>query len=275
MTVVPAGELVRRAAGSGTAALAFNAVSLEHAEAVTLGAAAAGRPVILAISHNAIRFHGALRPFAAACRALAEDAPSPVGLHLDHIEDLDVVRAAAGVGFGSVMFDASRLADDANREATARAVAIAHADGVWVESELGEVGGKDGLHAPGARTDPTEAARFVERTGVDALAVAVGTSHAMTTRSAAVDLELVRRLRAAVPVPLVLHGSSGVDDGVLRQAVAAGMVKINVGTRLNIAWTRAVTARLGSTEHPDPRPALRAARAAMADAVRDLLLATA
>lgn len=273
MSVVAAGELVHRAAASRSAVLAFNAITLEHAEAVLEAADAAGQAVILAISHNAIRYHGSLEPFADACRSAAEQAKAEVGLHLDHIEDPDLVTAAAHVGFSSVMFDASRLGDEANRRATAAAAAAAHAAGLWIESELGEVGGKDGLHAPGARTDPEEAIRFVERTGVDALAVAVGTSHAMTERVATVDLDLIGRLRKAVPVPLVLHGSSGVDDRALRASVEAGMTKINIGTRLNLAWTEAMLDAHLDLARPDPRRPLRAARAAMVVAVRELFAA--
>jgi fructose-bisphosphate aldolase class II len=147
------------------------------------------------------------------------------------------------------MFDASRLDYDENVAATAAVAAYAHERGVAVEAELGEIGGKDGAHAPGVRTDPDEAAAFVAATGVDALAVAVGSSHAMTAREASLDLALIARLRAALPVPLVLHGSSGVPDETIAAAIAAGMTKINVSTHLNGFFTRAVREYLDS--HPD------------------------
>lgn len=271
MTIVAAGELVRKAAACRSGVLALNVITLEHAEAIVEAAGRADQPVILAVSHNAIRFHGGLGPLAAACRQLATDASVPVGLHLDHIEDLDLVRAAADAGFSSVMFDASRLDDEANLAATASASALAHAAGLWIESEIGEVGGKDGLHSPTARTDPDDAVAFVQRSGVDALAVAVGTSHAMVRRDAQVDLDLIGRLRSALAVPLVLHGSSGLTDEGILAAIRAGMVKVNVGTRLNVAWTGAVRRCLGSTDGVDPRPALRLARAAMADAAFEML----
>ena len=127
-------------------------------------------------------------------------------------------------------------------------------------------------HAAGVRTDPAEAADYVRRTGVDALAVAVGSSHAMTSRSAALDHVLIARLRDAVPVPLVLHGSSGVPDDELRRAVAAGMVKINVGTALSIAFTGAVRDSLERNRSVvDPRSYLAEARDAMASTVRQLI----
>ena len=141
-----------------------------------------------------------------------------------------------------------------------------------MEAELGEIGGKDGVHAPGARTSPEEAREFVAATGVDALAVAVGTSHAMVTKDAALDVGLIGELRAAVPVPLVLHGSSGVPDDGLRAAVAAGMTKVNIATHLSAAFTRALRDHLG--DHPDdvdPRTYMSAGAVAMGAEANRLL----
>jgi fructose-bisphosphate aldolase, class II len=268
--LTPTSELVSGARERGIGVAAFNGITLEHAEAIVVAAERMRAPVILALSHNAVRFHGSLRPVALAYRALAEDVNVPVGLHLDHVDDLALLEAAPGLGFGSVMYDGSGLPYDANVARTRRAADVLHAQGVWVESELGEIGGKDGAHAPQVRTDPDEAASYVAATGVDALAVAVGSSHAMTTRTAELDLGLVARLRDAVPVPLVLHGSSGVSDAGIAAAVLAGLVKINIGTQLNIAYTDAVTAG-SAAGRPDPRPVLAAAREAMAATAERLI----
>ena len=165
-----------------------------------------------------------------------------------------LLHAGAENGVSSAMFDAAKLDYDANVEATRAAAEWAHHRGIFLEAELGEVGGKDGAHAPGVRTDPAEAAAFVAATGVDALAVAVGSSHAMSERTASLDFDLIARLRSAVPVPLVLHGSSGVADEDLRRAVSAGITKINVGTLLNVRFTAAVRAHLASDDVGD-RPA--------------------
>jgi fructose-bisphosphate aldolase class II len=268
MPLVSAGQIVVPGRGIG----AFNVIQLEHAEALIAGAEAAGRPVILQISENCVRYHGALEPIAAATLAAARAAGVPVAVHLDHATSADLVREAVRLGFGSVMYDASALEYEANVAATAEVVAYCRERGVWVEAELGEVGGKDGVHAPGVRTDPAEAARFVAATGVDALAVAVGTSHAMTDRTASIDLELIARLRDAVPVPLVLHGSSGVSDADLRRAVAAGIVKVNIATHLNHVFTDAVRGYLAA--HPDvvdTRRYLAPARDAVAREVARLL----
>lgn len=273
MPLIPAADLVRAAHAEGRAVGAFNVITLEHAEAIVAGAEAVGAPVICQISENAVRYHGgALAPIARATAAVAEAAAVPVALHLDHVTDEVLLRRAADDGFGSVMYDASALPHDRNLAATRAAAEWAHAHGLWLEAELGEVGGKDGVHAPGARTDPRQAREYVTETGVDALAVAVGSSHAMTTRTARLDHGLIARLRESVPVPLVLHGSTGVPEDELRRAIAAGMTKINIGTALNIAFTGAVRdAFADGPRAVDPRPWLSAARARTTETVAQVL----
>jgi fructose-bisphosphate aldolase, class II len=275
MPLVTTREIVDDARAAGRGAGAFNVISLEHAEGIVAGAEAAAAPVILQISENAVRFHrGRVRPVALATAAVAESAAVPVSLHLDHVEDETLLHQAVEARFSSAMYDASRQDYAGNVSATRTAAEWAHTHGLWLEAELGEVGGKDGAHAPGVRTRPDEAAEFVARTGVDALAVAVGSSHAMTTATARLDHDLIAALRAAVSVPLVLHGSSGVADDELRRAVSQGVVKVNVGTSLNVAYTGAVRDAL--TEHPewvDPRRYVAPARDRIADVVRRTLTA--
>jgi fructose-bisphosphate aldolase class II len=272
MPLVPIAEIIGPARAAGRGVAAFNVIGLEHAEAIVAGAEAAGVPVILQVSENCVAYHGALEPIGQAVLAVARAAGVPAAAHLDHATSADLVREASRLGFGSVMYDASLLPYAENVRATASIAAWCHGQGVWLEAELGEVGGKDGVHAAGARTQPGEAASFVAVTGVDALAVAVGSSHAMRTRDAELDLELVRRLRAAVAVPLVLHGSSGVPDDALRCAVAAGLTKINIATQLNKVFTAAVRGRLlGDDLLTDPRRYLTAGREAIAGEVSRLL----
>ncbi|MCP3754398.1 ketose-bisphosphate aldolase [Streptomyces sp. NPDC056773] len=266
MSLAPAGGLVLDAAAQGRAVAAFNIITLEHAEAVVAGAEAAGLPVILQLSENAVKFRGgALLPISRAAVAVAEAAGVPVGLHLDHVKSSELLRQAVDAGFSSVMYDAAHLPYAENLEATRSAADWAHVNGLWIEAELGEVGGKNGAapldpHAPGARTDPDEARRFVADSGVDALAVAIGSSHAMTSRTAALDHVLLGRLAKTVEVPLVLHGSSGLPDAELAAAVAGGIRKVNIGTALNVAMTEAIRTHLTPA---DPRPYLTAAREAM------------
>jgi fructose-bisphosphate aldolase class II len=273
MTTTGLRGLLQGAAAAGRGVGAFNVFSLEHAEALVAGAAEAGTPVVLQLSQNAIRYHGSLAPITLATLALARASDVTAVVHLDHATDVDLVHEAVDLGVGSVMFDGSKLSYDDNVETTASVVAYCHARGVDVEAELGEVGGKDGVHAPGVRTRPDEAVAFVEATGIDALAVAVGSSHAMTERLAALDLELIMELKAAVPVPLVLHGSSGVPDEEIIRAVRAGMTKINIATHLNKVFTAAVRKTL--QEQPklvDSRKYLAPARDAMAAETARLLI---
>ncbi len=272
MPLYPTSDMVRAAAATGHGVGAFNVIQIEHAEAFVAGAAAANAPVVLQISENAVKYHCSLAPIGLAMLAVARQAALPVAVHLDHVGSVDLVQEAVDLGFTSVMFDASKLSYKDNVAETARVVELCHAAGVGVEAELGEIGGKDGVHAPGARTNPADAAAFVAATGVDALAVAVGSSHAMLTRDAALDFPLITEIRDTIGVPLVLHGSSGVADADLTHAVEAGMTKVNISTHLNHAFTDAVRAYLA--ENPDvvdTRKYLGAGRTAVANEVTRLL----
>ncbi|MFF4834008.1 ketose-bisphosphate aldolase [Streptomyces sp. NPDC001315] len=274
MPLTTTGELVTRAAATRSAVAAFNIITLEHVEAVIAGAESAESPVVLQVSENAVRFrYGRLLPLARAAVAAAERATVPVALHLDHVQSDALLRQAPAAGFSSVMYDAARLPYAENLAVTRAAADWAHAQGLWIEAELGQVGGKDGAppldpHAPGARTDPAGARTFVTDTGIDALAVAIGSSHAMTTRTAALDHALLERLSDTLDVPLVLHGSSGLPDHELTAAVTGGIAKVNIGTALNIAMTGAIRNFLAANpEAVDSRKYLSVGREAMAGAV--------
>lgn len=272
MTLVSAADLIQDATAKRTGIGAFNVIHLETAEALAQASERAGLPVILQISQNCAAYHGGLEPIALATLAVARRASTPIAVHLDHAERVDLVDEAIALGFGSVMFDGGALPYDENVALTAAVVERAHAAGVYVEGELGEVGGKDGAHAPGVRTDSDEARAFVAATGVDALAVAVGSSHAMLDRSASLDLELIARLKAALDVPLVLHGSSGVADQTIADAVRAGMTKINVSTHLNGFFTRAVREKLDADERlVDSRKYVAPGREAVAEEAARML----
>jgi fructose-bisphosphate aldolase class II len=271
MPLVPMSDLAARATADGAGIGAFNVIQLEHATAIVAGAEAAGRPVILQISENTAAYHGSLTPIADAALAVADEAAVEVVVHLDHATSADLVREAIELGIRSVMYDASALPHAENVAATRAIVEEAHAAEVWVEAELGEVGGKDGVHAPGVRTKPDEAAAYVKDTGVDALAVAVGSSHAMVTRDAELDDALIKAIADAVSVPLVLHGSSGVPDDGIRSAVEHGMRKVNIATHLNKVMAAAVRSALADEKLVDPRKYLGPGRDAVAAEVQRLL----
>ncbi|MFC9435999.1 class II fructose-bisphosphate aldolase [Nocardia sp. NPDC057030] len=262
MPLTPVADLITAARPGGLGA--FNVITLEHAEAIAAAAESAKRPVVLQLSENTAAYHGSLAPLALACLRIAADSTADIAVHLDHATSPELVRAAVELGVRSVMYDGSTLEYAANVATTAEITRWCHERDVHVEAELGEVGGKDGAHAPGVRTDPDEAVEFVAGTGVDALAVAVGSSHAMHTRTATLDNDLIAHLAAKVPVPLVLHGSSGVPDDGLRAAVEHGITKVNIATRLNVLMTEAVRTTLAATPTlSDPRKYLTPARAAI------------
>jgi fructose-bisphosphate aldolase, class II len=277
VTLVRTADLLADAYARGTGLAALNVITLEHAEGTVLGGEQAGLPVVLQVSQNAAKFHlDDPAPLAAALAALARTSSVDVALHLDHVTQVDLLHRTAECGFSSVMFDAGPLPYEENVAATREAVAWGHEHGLLVEAELGYVGGKasqvESAHDTGVRTDPDQAAAYLAATGVDALAVAVGSRHAMKTADAELDLDLVARLRAAVDVPLVLHGSSGVPQPTIAAAVVAGMTKVNIGTITTVAFTRAVRQHLADVpEVTDPRQYLAPARRAVSALVAELV----
>ena len=273
MTRATSRDLVNAARLKQKAVGAFNVILLEHAEAIVAGAEMARLPVILQISQNCVRYHGTLKPISVAAIALAEAAGVPVSVHLDHAESEELIKEALDLGYDSVMFDGSKLPYSQNVASSARVALLCKSYGATLEVEIGEVGGKDGVHAPGARTDPKEAQRFAHATGADLLAVAVGSSHAMTTRSAVIDLALISEIFQKVSIPLVLHGSSGVQDRDLKEGIRSGMSKINIATHLNQLLTNQIRAIL--KEDPslnDPRRYVGKGRDAISEEVARLLL---
>ena len=268
MTLATMSTLLRDAQHRGCAIGAFNAVTIESAEAIIGAAEDLGSPVIVQVSQNTVEYHGGIDAIGSACVALAANADVPVVVHLDHATSIDLCQRARNIGFGSVMLDASMLPFEGNVALTREAVLWAHEAGLTIEAELGHVAGKAGDTAGATLTDPASAAEFVAATGVDALAVAVGTAHHMTEVTAVLDLVRIRALRSAVDVPLVLHGSSGLSEEQLRAGVAAGISKVNIATELNIAFTGAVRKTLASNpELHDQRRYLGSGRDAVRAAV--------
>jgi len=269
MPLAAARDLLADAERGGYAIPGFNVSGLELALGVLDAAAALRAPVLLQWNLSNLAYFGGVEVAGAAGRALAAGASTPVGLHLDHGPDVGLLRAAARAGFTSLMFDGSTMPLDRNIQDTRAAAAVAAEYGLALEAELGHVGGRE----PGVATsesvltDPASARRFVAETGVDALAVSAGTAHGLAGR---VDLVLVEELRAATGhLPLVLHGGSGVANSDLSAAVRAGIRKLNVSTEIHAALARA----LQSASPPDPRPALRAARTAVAEVAAERIRA--
>jgi fructose-bisphosphate aldolase class II len=272
MPLVSTRSIMDAARAARTGVLAFNVVHLETGEALVEAAERTGIPVILQISKNCVDYHGSLLPLTRATLELAAASKARLSVHLDHLTDPSAIREGIEAGVRSVMVDHSALLYEENVAATAEITAWCHTHDVYVEAELGKVGGKDGVHAPGARTAPEEALAFVEATGVDALAVAVGSSHRMRERTAVLDQELIAELHDKLPVPLVLHGASGVPDQELRRAILSGMTKINISSHLTKAFTCAIRAALEAAPSlTDSRTCFRLGRAAVAEEAARLL----
>ncbi len=255
---------------------AFNANTLEQVQAIVIAAEAEAAPAILQVSHRALQYLGSgdaylgLRYVAQFGKVAAESVRTPVALHLDHATEDEVMRAI-DLGFTSAMFDGSLLPYDDNVRVTRRLADAARVAGMCLEAELGEVP-KPGVNAPSddMLTDPQEAVAFVEATGIDSLAVALGSIHSEQTKHISIDLERLQTIRAAVSLPLVLHGSSGVRDEEIAEGIRLGLCKVNVATQLNGAFTEAVRAALAErADTVDPRKYLGPGRSAMTDAVRE------
>ncbi|MBI5650868.1 MAG: class II fructose-bisphosphate aldolase, partial [Chloroflexi bacterium] len=206
-----------------------------------------------------------LRYVAACGRIAAESVAVPIILHLDHGTETEVIQAIS-LGFTSVMFDGSALAFEENVARTRELCELARRNDVCFEAEIGAVPrARDQKNAPVEElTEPIQAAEFARRTEIDALAIAIGSVHGMQRKRIQLDLARLAAIRRAVPVPLVLHGSSGVTDAHLRAGIQQGLCKINVATQLNQAFTRAIRARLAvKPDQVDPRDYLGWARAKM------------
>jgi fructose-bisphosphate aldolase class II/tagatose 1,6-diphosphate aldolase GatY/KbaY len=191
-----------------------------------------------------------------------------VGVHLDHSTDVDEVRACLELGYSSVMFDGSSRPFEDNVHATRQVVELAHRHGAWVEAELAGIAGDEDASSgasAGALTDPGQAAEFVRRTGVDALAVAIGNVHGIPSAPVRLDLDLLEAIAEVVDVPLVLHGASGLPVEEVQAAIRLGVAKVNVNTELRRALAEAVTAVAGQRPTSD---ALAAWMGPIVDAIR-------
>jgi fructose-bisphosphate aldolase, class II len=269
---------IERAYREGWAVGAFNAVNMEQAQAIAWAAEAENAPAIIQVSHRALLYVGGgdavygLKMMAAVGKAAADSVRAPLALHMDHGSESEV-RLALELGFTSVMFDADGLALEENLAITRRLAELAHAAGACMEAEVGDVPritAEGAIHSEEGLTHPEDAQLFARSAGVDTLAIAIGSVHAVKRKEVDLDLERLRAIRAAVVQPLVLHGSSGVTDESLRAGIALGLAKINTATQLSQGFTAAARAVLqANPAESDPRQYLGPGRAAMVEAVRE------
>jgi fructose-bisphosphate aldolase class II len=277
MTLVNGIEWLGRARREHFAVGAFNANTLEQAQAIAAAGQAVRAPVIIQVSHRALLYAGGgdsqagLRYMAAVGKAAAGAVSTPVVLHLDHAAEGEIWDAA-DQGFSSVMFECAGMTPEQYALKARELCLRLHDLGLSVEAEVGEVPRMDasGAHEAIELTDPEQAAEFAARTGVDALAISIGSVHAGRRKTQELDFERLEAIARVVEVPLVLHGSSGVTDASLLRGIQVGLAKLNVATQLNLAFTAAVRSRL--RENPDeidPRQYLGAAREAVTERVRE------
>lgn len=273
MSLVPISDLLKEAEAGGYAVGAFNCNNMEIVQAIIAAAEAEKSPVIMQASQGAIKYAG-IEYITAMAKIAAENASVPVALHLDHGTSFDQVMLCIRKGFSSVMIDGSKLPFDENVELTKRVIAVARAVGVSVEAELGKIGGtEDDVHVDerdALFTKPEEAKEFVERTGVDALAVAIGTAHGQYKGTPELDFPRLEKIRAIVDVPIVLHGSSGVPDEAIQKAIKIGVRKVNIDTNIREAFVQACRDVLNKdAKEIDPRKVLGPARDAATAIIRE------
>jgi len=243
-------EMLDKALKNNYAVCAFNAENLEMIQAIVWGAEELDAPVIIQTTPSTVKYTDCAY-FHAAARIACENSHIPAALHLDHGNSFDLVCKAVNSGYSSVMIDASQKSLEENIDITKKVIARAKAAGIPVEAELGQVGGKeDGLTVEGSiYTDPADAVKFVKQTGIDSLAIAIGTAHGLYKSAPKLDLDRLSEIKKVVKIPLVLHGATGLSDDVIAECVKRGINKINFATELRQIYTNAVREKLNSDIH--------------------------
>ena len=269
MPLVTSKKMLKDAREGGYAVAAFNIENMEMVKAIVAGAEELNAPVILQVSQSTSKY-GSLETYVALVAVEAAKTSIPVALHLDHGTSFEIAEAAINAGFTAVMIDGSNLSYEENLDLTKRVVDLAKTKGVVVEGELGKVGGKEGdiITDEDTNTDPAQAKEFVEKTGVDSLAVAIGTSHGFYVGTPVLDKERVAQLKEATEAPLVMHGASGLSEEDVRDCASRGIAKVNFATELRVAYTDAMRKLL--SENPEIYDPKKPGKAGM-DAVKEIV----
>lgn len=239
--------LLCEAKKGGYAVPAFNVDNLESVIGVLRAAENTGRPVIIQTIPRTLKY-GGIPAYSALVRALYKGDPD-IAIHLDHGGDVAICKACIDAGYTSVMIDGSALSFDDNVSLTKEVVDLAHPLGISVEGELGTIGGKEETEAKIRYTEVAEAEEFVARTGVDSLAIGVGTAHGVYKGVPHIAVDRIEEIAAKVDIPLVLHGASGLSDEVVVACIKAGISKINFATQLRQAFTLGL--KEGLSANPD------------------------
>ncbi|MHB8918407.1 MAG: class II fructose-1,6-bisphosphate aldolase [Desulfocucumaceae bacterium] len=273
MSFVPVENMLKDAEAGGYAVGAFNCNNMEIVQAIVRAAEAENAPVIIQASQGAIKYAG-IGFITAMTREAAALVKVPVALHLDHGTGFDQIMWCIRAGFSSVMIDGSKKPLEENIAITRRVIECAYPLGISVEAELGKIGGTEDDVSVSDReamfTDPEEARYFVEKTGVGSLAVAIGTAHGRYKGEPRLDFDRLKKIRSLVKIPIVLHGSSGVPDDAVKEAIRLGVRKVNIDTNIREAFVNAARKVVGENpDEIDPRKLLGPARDAATEIIRE------
>ncbi len=276
MPLVTSKEMLIDAQKNHYAVGAFNANNMEIVQAIIETAEEESAPVIVQASQGAIKYAG-LEMIVSMVKTMAEKVSIPVVLHLDHGTDYYQNIRCLRAGFTSLMFDGSKLSFEENVAMTKKVVEMAHTCNIPVEAEIGQIGKMDSSDEPGVArerikdfmADPKEAEKFVKLTKIDSLAAAVGTIHGCRELIARLDIERIEEIKDLTGLPLVLHGASGASDEEIKKGIAAGISKINIDTRIRMAFTKAAGEYLtNNPDEIDPRKVLAPAKESAKEVIR-------
>ena len=273
MALVNPINFMRIAQEKGVAIAAFNVHNMETIQAVMEAAAEENSPVIIQTTPGTLK-HAGIHNIAAMVKAEAKLYDIPVALHVDHCPSFETIVKCIQYGYTSVMIDSANLPYEENVKMVKKVVELAHFASVFVESEIGRIGGvEDDMFindADAAFTIPAEAKAFAEETGIDSLAIAIGTAHGMYKGEPKLDFERLTAIRKIVGIPLVLHGASGVPDESIREALRRGIVKINIATELKLPMAKAIQECFSKNPNEsDPRNYMGAAKLAVKAVVKE------
>lgn len=276
MNLVPMAEILNKANKEGYAVGGFNINNMEFLQAIVQAAEETRSPLILQTSEGALKYIG-MDYVVAMVKAATKNTSVPVALHLDHGSSFEVIMQCIRNGYSSVMIDGSHYPFEENVRLTQKVVEAAHAVGVSVEAELGRLGGTEddlSVDAEDATlTNPEEAEEFVKRTGVDALAIAIGTAHGVYKGEPKLDFDRLKDIKDRIKIPVVLHGASGIPEADLKKAVSLGVNKVNVNTDFQQAYAAKVREVLANDpEVFDPRKICGPGREAIKAAVIEKIM---
>lgn len=276
MSIISTREMLNKAQREGYAVPAFNIHNLETLEVVVETASELKSPVILAGTPSTIKYAGG-EYIVAMANVAAKQHDIPIAIHLDHYEDVEEIKHYVDLGFKSVMIDASHSPFEENIEIVKTVVEYAHKYDATVEAELGRLGGQEDDLIVDEKdtkfTNPKQAKEYVERTGIDSLAVAIGTAHGLYHGEAKLDFDRLKEIRDVVDVPLVLHGASNIPDELVKKAISLGICKVNVATDLKIPFSDAVKKYfIENPEANDPRKYMEPGKEAMRRVVAEKIM---